>query len=90
MVLLSYGFGFMSRNTAEKLASTSSERAVIAAVLAPVCAETCVITSKIWSRHSRKSWSPCKLRLSPTARAVGFLRAVVRELLQLLLLPLPS
>src|SRR5271167_706842 len=38
MLLLSYGFGFMSRNTAEKLASTSSERAVIA-VLAPVCAD---------------------------------------------------
>jgi hypothetical protein len=37
MLLLSYGFGFMSRNTADKLASTSSERAVIA-VLAPVCA----------------------------------------------------
>jgi hypothetical protein len=35
-------------------------------------------------------WSPCKLRLSPIARAVVFLRAVVRELLQLLLLPLPS
>jgi hypothetical protein len=38
MLLLSYGFGFMSRTTAEKLASTSSERAVIA-VLAPVCAD---------------------------------------------------
>jgi hypothetical protein len=38
MFLLSYGFGFMSRNAAEKLASTSSERAVIA-VLAPVCAD---------------------------------------------------
>jgi hypothetical protein len=38
MVLLSYGFGFMSRTTAEKLASTSSEKAVIA-VLAPVCAD---------------------------------------------------
>ena len=38
MVLLSYGFGFMSRTTAEKLANTSSERAVIA-VLAPVCAD---------------------------------------------------
>jgi hypothetical protein len=38
VVLLSYGFGFMSRTTAEKLASTSSERAVIA-VLAPVCAD---------------------------------------------------
>jgi len=38
MFLLSYGFGFMSRNTAEKLASTSSEKAVIA-VLAPVCAD---------------------------------------------------
>src|SRR6478736_431103 len=38
MVLLSYGFGFMSRTTAEKLASTSSERAVIA-VLAPACAD---------------------------------------------------
>jgi hypothetical protein len=38
MFLLSYGFGFMSQNAAEKLASTSSERAVIA-VLAPVCAE---------------------------------------------------
>jgi hypothetical protein len=36
--LLLYGFGFMSRNTAEKLASTSSERAVIA-VLAPVSAD---------------------------------------------------
>jgi len=38
MFLLSYGFGFMSQNAAEKLASTSSERAVIAA-LAPVCAD---------------------------------------------------
>ena len=38
MLLLSYGFGFMSRNTAENLASMSSERAVIA-VLAPVCAD---------------------------------------------------
>ena len=38
MFLLSYGFGFMSRNAAEKLASTSSEKAVIA-VLAPVCAD---------------------------------------------------
>ena len=38
MLLLSYGFGFMSRTTAEKLAITSSETAVIA-VLAPVCAE---------------------------------------------------
>jgi hypothetical protein len=38
MLLLSYGFGFMSRSTADKLASTSSERAVIA-VLAPVCAD---------------------------------------------------
>ena len=37
-MLLSYGFGFMSRNAAEKLASTSSEKAVIA-VLAPVCAD---------------------------------------------------
>jgi hypothetical protein len=38
MFLLSYGFGFMSRTTAEKLASTNSERAVVA-VLAPVCAD---------------------------------------------------
>ena len=38
MFLLSYGFGFMSQNAAEKLASTSSEKAVIA-VLAPVCAD---------------------------------------------------
>jgi hypothetical protein len=38
MLLLSYGFGFMSNNRAEKLASASSERAVIA-VLAPVCAD---------------------------------------------------
>jgi hypothetical protein len=38
MLLLSYGFGFMSRTTAEKLARTSSETAVIA-VLAPVCAD---------------------------------------------------
>src|SRR5216684_4348896 len=38
MFLLSYGFGFMSRNAAEKLASTSSEKAVIV-VLAPVCAD---------------------------------------------------
>ena len=38
MFLLSYGFGFMSRNAAEKLASMSSERAVVA-VLAPVCAD---------------------------------------------------
>ena len=38
MFLLSYGFGFMSRTTAEKLASTTSEKAVVA-VLAPVCAD---------------------------------------------------
>jgi hypothetical protein len=38
MFLLSYGFGFMSRKTAQELASTNSERAVIA-VLAPVCAD---------------------------------------------------
>ena len=38
MLLLSYGFGFMSRTTAEKLARTSSETAVVA-VLAPVCAD---------------------------------------------------
>src|ERR1700722_7289081 len=38
MFLLSYGFGFMSRKTAEELASTNSERAVVA-VLAPVCAD---------------------------------------------------
>ena len=38
MFLLSYGFGFMSQNAAEKLARASSERAVIA-VLAPVCAD---------------------------------------------------
>ena len=38
MFLLSYGFGFMSRATAEKLATTSSEKAVIA-VLAPACAD---------------------------------------------------
>jgi hypothetical protein len=38
MFLLSYGFGFMSRTTADKLASTKSEAAVIA-VMAPVCAE---------------------------------------------------
>ena len=38
MFLLSYGFGFMSRKTAEELASASSERAVIA-VLAPSCAD---------------------------------------------------
>jgi hypothetical protein len=38
MWLLSYGFGFMSQSSADKLASMSSERAVIAA-LAPVCAD---------------------------------------------------
>jgi alpha/beta superfamily hydrolase len=38
MWLLSYGFGFMSRTTADKLASARSETAVIAA-LAPVCAD---------------------------------------------------
>jgi hypothetical protein len=38
MVLLSYGFGFMSRTSADKLASTTSEKAVTA-VLAPVCAD---------------------------------------------------
>jgi hypothetical protein len=38
MFLLSYGFGFMSQNAAEKLARASSEGAVIA-VLAPVCAD---------------------------------------------------
>jgi hypothetical protein len=38
MVLLSYGFGFMSRTSAEKLASTSSDRAVVA-VLAPICSD---------------------------------------------------
>src|SRR5260370_31786956 len=38
MLVLSYGFGFMSRTTPERLARTSSETAVIA-VLAPVCAD---------------------------------------------------
>jgi hypothetical protein len=38
MVLLTYGFGFMSRTSAEKLASTSSDRAVVA-VLAPICSD---------------------------------------------------
>jgi len=38
MLLLSNGFGFMSRTTAEKLAAASSEKAVIA-VLGPVCAD---------------------------------------------------
>jgi hypothetical protein len=38
MLLLSYGFGFMSRTTAGKLANTKSEAAVIA-VLAPACAD---------------------------------------------------
>ncbi len=39
MLLLSYGFGFVSQTTAAKLASTSSESAVIA-VLAPGCADS--------------------------------------------------
>src|SRR5947209_6850256 len=38
MLVLSYGFGFMSRTTAERMARTSSETAVIA-VLAPVCTD---------------------------------------------------
>ena len=38
MVLLSYGFGYMSSTAAERLATTSSERAVTA-VLAPICAD---------------------------------------------------
>ena len=38
MFLLSYGFGYMSPSTAEKLASASSDKAVVA-VLAPICAE---------------------------------------------------
>jgi alpha/beta superfamily hydrolase len=40
MFLLSYGFGFgfVSRPTAEQLASTNSEKAIVA-VLAPVCAD---------------------------------------------------
>ena len=38
MWLLSYGFGFISQNSAEKLASTSSDKAIVA-VLAPVCAD---------------------------------------------------
>jgi len=38
MLLLSYGFGFMSPSTAEKLATKGSEKAVVA-VLAPACAD---------------------------------------------------
>jgi hypothetical protein len=38
MLVLSSGFGFMSPTAADKLASASSERAVVAA-LAPVCAD---------------------------------------------------
>jgi len=38
MFLLSYGFGFVSPTTAEKMSGTSSEKAVIA-VLAPVYAD---------------------------------------------------
>jgi hypothetical protein len=38
MFLLSYGFGFTSPTTAEKLSSAASEKAIIAA-MAPVCAD---------------------------------------------------
>jgi hypothetical protein len=54
MVLLSYGFGFMSRTTAEKLANTSSERAVIA-VMAPVCADSSV-RCRMLPHEQRLSW----------------------------------
>jgi L-asparaginase/Glu-tRNA(Gln) amidotransferase subunit D len=37
MVLMSYGFGYMSPSAAEKVAKTQSDAAVVA-VLAPVCA----------------------------------------------------
>jgi len=49
MFLLSYGFGFMSRTTAEKLASTTSEKAVVA-VLAPVCADKFAALSDVTAR----------------------------------------
>jgi hypothetical protein len=38
MLLLSYGFGFMSNTNAQKIADSQTEKAVIA-VLTPVCAE---------------------------------------------------
>ena len=49
MWLLSYGFGFMSRTTADKLASARSETAVIAA-LAPVCADKFRALSDVTAR----------------------------------------
>ena len=54
MFLLSYGFGFMSRKTAEELASTSSEKAVIA-VLAP-SARTSSVHCRMLPRERRPSW----------------------------------
>ena len=38
MLILSYGFGYMSKTTAQKIADAQAEKAVVAA-LAPVCAE---------------------------------------------------
>jgi hypothetical protein len=51
MLLLSYGFGFMSQKTADQLASTSSEKAVIA-VLAPVCADKFRALSDVAARRA--------------------------------------
>jgi alpha/beta superfamily hydrolase len=49
MWLLSYGFGFMSTTTAEKLAAAKSQTAVIA-VLAPVCADKFRALSDVTTR----------------------------------------
>jgi hypothetical protein len=51
--------------------------------------EICIIAPNLVQALA-KELVALQLRLSPTGRAVVFLRAVVRELLQLLLLPLPS
>ena len=51
--------------------------------------EICVIAPELVQALANELVA-LQLGLSLTARAVAFLRAVVRELLQLLLLPLPS
>ena len=61
MLIISYGFGFMSPNTAEKLAITSSEKAVIA-VLASACADKFHALSDVATRP-RPSW---QTRTAPT------------------------
>jgi len=54
MLILSYGFGYMSPKAAERIADAKTEKAVIA-VMAPVCAEKFALLPDVSTRLSTLS-----------------------------------